>query len=58
MLRAVVGWLHKIVGITTLAGAAFLVEHGRLQACMHCAGPVWSEADFTAGILPGFSLSR
>lgn len=50
MLRAVVGWLHKIVGIATLAGAAFLVEHGRLQACMHCAGPVWSEADFTAGM--------
>lgn len=58
MLGAVVGGLQRIVGIAALAGAAFLVERGRLWACMHCAGPVWSEADFTPGILPGFRLNR
>lgn len=58
MLGAVVGGLQRIVGIAALAGAAFLVERGRLRACMHCAGPVWSEADFTAGMLPGVRLNR
>lgn len=56
MLGAVVGGLQRI--IAALAGAAFLVERGCLRACMHCAGPVWSEADFTPGILPGFRLNR
>lgn len=56
MLGAVVGGLQRI--IAALAGAAFLVERGRLWPCMHCAGPVWSEADFTPGILPGFRLNR
>lgn len=58
MLGAVLGGLQRIVGIAALAGAAFLVERGRLRACMHCAGPVWSEADFTASMLPGFCLNR
>lgn len=50
-------WFQKIVGVVTRAEAAFLVEHGRLGACMHCAGPVWSGADFMAGMLPGSHLS-
>lgn len=49
MLRVLVCWFHKLVGIVTLAEAAFLVEHGHLGACMHHAGPAWSEADLTAG---------
>lgn len=56
MSRAVMCCFHRIVGIVTLAEAAFLVEHGCLRAGMHCVGPVWSEADFMAGMLPGFSL--
>lgn len=51
-------WFHKLAGIATPAEAAFLVEHGRPGACMHRAGPAWSEADLMEGVLPGFSLSR
>lgn len=58
MSGAVVGGLQRTVGIATLAGAAFLVERGCLRACMHCTGPVWSEAYFTAGMLPGFHLNH
>lgn len=58
MLRALVCWFRKLAGIVTLAEAAFLVEHGRPGACMHRAGPAWSEADLMEGVLPGFSLCR
>lgn len=36
MSRVVMCWFHKIVGVVTRAEATFLVEHGRLGACM-CA---------------------